>query len=123
MSAAAETIKALQQNDGQVYRKMYAMGDELIQGIKDIATSYEINLSVQGLGSVFNTSFTLKPEITNYEEHLKYTDVESFKKFRANLQDNGVRITSRGTWMLSTSHTSTDIEKTLNAVESSIKLL
>ena len=29
MSAAAETIKALQQNDGQVYRKMYAMGDEL----------------------------------------------------------------------------------------------
>ena len=102
---------------------MYAMGDELIQGIKDIATSYEINLSVQGLGSVFNTSFTLKPEITNYEEHLKYTDVESFKKFRANLQDNGVRITSRGTWMLSTSHTSTDIEKTLNAVESSIKLL
>ena len=100
---------------------MYAMGDELIQGIKDIATSHEINLSVQGLGSVFNTSFTYKPKITNYEEHLKYTDIETFKKFRANLQDNGVRITSRGTWMLSTSHTSTDIEKTLNAVESSIK--
>ena len=102
---------------------MYAMGDELIQGIKGIATPHEVNLLVQGLGSVFNTSFTFKPEITNYEEHLKYTDIESFKKFRANLQDNGVRITARGTWMLSTSHTSVDIEKTLNAVEGAIKSL
>ena len=123
MSAAAETINALQQNNGQMYREMYSMGDELIQGIKDIATTHEINLLIQGLGSVFNTSFTFKPEITNYSEHLKYTDVQTFKKFRANLQDNGVRITARGTWMLSTSHSIDDIEKTLNAVENSIKLL
>ena len=123
MSAAAETIKVLQQDDGQLYRKMYAMGDELIQGIKDIATTHEINLSVQGLGSVFNTSFTYKPKITNYEEHLKYTDIEIFKKFRANLQDNGVRITSRGTWMLSTAHSVDDIKKTLQAVEIAIKSL
>ena len=99
------------------------MGDELIQGIKSIARAHEVNLSVQGLGSVFNTSFTFKPEITNYSEHLKHTDLETFKKFRAKLQDNGVRITSRGTWMLSTSHETDDIKKTLYAVESSIKSL
>jgi len=123
MSAAAETIKELQRNDGEVYRNIYSRGNELIQGIEDISTTHEVNLSVQGLGSVFNTSFTFKPEITNYEEHLKYTDVESFKKFRANLQDNGVRITSRGTWMLSTAHDSDDIQKTLLAVENAIKSL
>ncbi len=123
MSAAAETIKALQQENGELYRKMYAIGDELIQGIKDIAATYEINLSVQGIGTVFNTSFTYKSAITNYEEHLKYTDVETFKKFRADLQNNGVRITSRGTWMLSTAHTVDDIKKTLHAVETAIKSL
>ena len=123
MSAAAETIKTLQQENGELYRKMYAIGDELIQGIKDIATTYEINLSVQGIGTVFNTSFTYKSAITNYEEHLKYTDVETFKKFRADLQNNGVRITSRGTWMLSTAHTVDDIKKTLHAVETAIKSL
>jgi glutamate-1-semialdehyde 2,1-aminomutase len=96
---------------GDPYGEMERHGQDLIDGLRDLAGTTGENLIVQGLGSVFNTTFGSGP-IRNYRDYAA-TDLACQRKFLIALQDRGVRVTSRGTWFLSTAHTDADIDATL----------
>lgn len=124
--AALATLDALAADDGRAYRQMAARGERLIAGLREHAARLGVPLHVQGLGTVFNTAFlragsdSAQAEITDYRSFQRATDAEALRRFLRLLQDRGVRVTSRGTWFLSTAHGDAEIEVTLAAAEEAL---
>jgi glutamate-1-semialdehyde 2,1-aminomutase len=117
MSATAAALTELQRNDGEAYRRLYATGRALMAGLRDAAARAEVPMLVQGPGPLFNTSFTAASEVTDYRSHAQNVDAGKFAEFQRAMQDRGVRITTRGTWMVSTAHTENDIDRAISTAE------
>ena len=116
ITAGLATVEELSRNHGEVYPIMHARGEKLMEGLRRIAHDHKEPLLVQGVGSVFHPAFTEKNEITDYRSFAE-TDAEKRTRFCAKLQSSGVRVTARGTWLLSTVHTDDDVEASLAAAE------
>ena len=117
MSATAAALTELERDDGEAYRRLYATGHALMAGLRDAAARTEVPMLVQGPGPLFNTSFTTALEVTDYRSHIAAVDGARFTAFQRAMQDGGVRITTRGTWMVSTAHTEADVARTLEVAE------
>jgi glutamate-1-semialdehyde 2,1-aminomutase len=118
--AALATLDELSLDGGRAYARMAAAGERLMAGLRDRAARAGVPLLVQGLGTVFNTAFTDRPDVTDYRAYAQ-TDLAKQRAFLRALQDHGVRVTSRGTWFLSTAHTEADVEETLAAAEAALR--
>ena len=116
--AALATLRQLESSD--VYEHLVAAGEKLMDGLRVAARSRGLPFLVQGIGPVFHTTFTEQTEIRNYRDYLK-CDLIRQRQFVEALIQNGVRITSRGTWFLSAAHTDKDIDATIAAAESALK--
>ena len=116
IAAGLATVEELAKNDGQAYRDMTARGERLIDGLRKIASDQNQPLLIQGVGSVFHPAFTNRAVIENYRQ---FTEVDAEKQatFGAKLQSAGVRVSARGTWLMSTAHTDDDIDETLIAAK------
>lgn len=73
-------------------------------------------------GTVFNTAFTDQESASDYRSYVR-CDLDKQKRFLHELQEEGVRPTSRGTWFLSTAHSDADIEETVRAAERALGAL
>ena len=104
----------LSQNNAQVYEDMTARGERLIEGLQKIAKDRRQPLLIQGVGTVFHPAFTNRDVIENYRQFAEVS-AEKQATFSAKLQSAGVRVSARGTWLLSTAHSDDDIEQTLSA--------
>lgn len=122
ISAGLATVAELERGDGQAYRTMEATGRRLMDGLKSLADRYDRSLLIQGVGSVFHPAFTRKEAITDYRS-FSGVDAASQRTFINELQHAGVRLTTRGTWFLSTAHTESDVDETLQAAESAFSKL
>jgi len=116
VAAGLATLEVLARDGGEAYRAMNARGERLMTGLRDIARRHGLPLLVQGLGPVFHPAFTEAGAIVDYRSFLA-TDAGRRGRLCARLQSNGVRVTARGTWFLSTAHSDGDIEQTLAAAE------
>lgn len=118
--AALATLKALQQDNGQAYEQLRQTGVRLMDGLREAARRAGRNLHVQGMGTVFHTAFTDLPEITSYREY-QQCDLGRQQQLVDLLLEEGVRVTSRGAWFLSTAHSLQDIETTAKAAELALR--
>ncbi len=116
VTAALATLGELSRDAGRVYVEMEERGGRLIRGLRALAERAHVPLLVQGVGTVFNTTFTDQPAVTDYRSYRR-SDLARQRRFLLELQHHGVRPTSRGTWFLSTAHTDADIEATLSVAE------
>lgn len=116
--AALATIRELEGD--HVYERLVVAGLKLMDGLRVAARNRGIPFLVQGIGPVFHTTFTELTEIRNYRDYLNCNLVRQ-RQFVEALLENGVRITSRGTWFLSTAHTDKDIDATLAAAEMALR--
>jgi glutamate-1-semialdehyde 2,1-aminomutase len=73
-----------------------------------------IEHEIVGYPAVFNVRFDLKGP-TEYRSAMK-ANRERYANFAFALLNKGIRILPRGTWFLSSAHTSSDIDKTMSAV-------
>lgn len=121
-AAALECLRILNANNGSAYRSLYAIGERLIQGLTELGQSMTPRLQVQGLGPVFNTSFSDNGDVSDFRSY-RATDLDRQGHFLRLLQDRGIRVTARGTWFLSTMHSDEDIDATLAAAESALLAL
>ncbi len=122
IAAGIATLKELMRGDGEAYRVMDRRGRRLMTGLSELAGRHGQNLKVRGFGSVFHPAFTDREEITSYREFLT-TDAHKRARFNALLHEEGVRVTARGTWFLSTAHSDTDIEESLAAADRAFRRL
>ncbi|MGH2398757.1 MAG: aspartate aminotransferase family protein [bacterium] len=115
VAAALATLEELSRGDGGAYRHLRALGQRLMQGIREAAAARDIPLLVQGPGPVFYVWFTDAPAITDYTESARVSR-EPYARFAASLLAEGVRVIPGGRWYVSCSHTETDIDQTCRAV-------
>ena len=94
VAAANATLAVLAQDDGAVYGRIERLGERLMGGLRAHANRLGADLWVQGMGTVFNTTFGVGP----FRDYRAYavTDLPRQRRFLIALQDRGVRVTARG---------------------------
>lgn len=119
MSAASATLDEL--DKAGTYENLERLSAKLAAGITEILQQAEIPAQVQRVASLFQIYFSPKP-IREYRDAAQYADLVKFRKLQVALRKRGVLIypNGLGRWFLSTSHTNSDIEATLNAVEDAV---
>jgi glutamate-1-semialdehyde 2,1-aminomutase len=101
------------------YRKLHAVGNAAIAGLRKIFRRHGVKAIVQGFGPMFQIYFTERDAIHDYREYCEYVDTKLYSRFVNGLLERGIYMTpSNGLhWIISTAHTEADVEVLLEAAE------
>jgi glutamate-1-semialdehyde 2,1-aminomutase len=119
MTAGIETLKLLKQ-DG-VYDKLFADTARLCTGIVEIFQDRGVACQLSSLGSMFTLFFSEKP-VKDFKGAAK-CDLEKFAVYFSRMLKNGIFLppSQFEASFMSLAHTKADIDKTLIAVDNSLK--
>lgn len=121
MAAADATTSALVEGGNRLYANMARLGEQLMEGIREIARRLELQLLVEGLPTAFAVAYTERSAIRDYREYAKHCDQSKYSRLVLELLERGMHLAMRGIWYLSTAHTSEDVELTLEAMEDALR--
>lgn len=110
VAAALATIRTLEKE--KPYERMYALGNELMEGLSNAGRTAGLPLRVHGQGPMFHTGFTQLAEVKDYRDTLTY-DKAMLSRFVSGMHDRGIRIIGRGLWYINAVHTREDIQQTI----------
>jgi glutamate-1-semialdehyde 2,1-aminomutase len=113
-AAALAAIRRLRSDGGAIYVRLREAGHSLMEGLREGAARHGVSLLVQGLPAVFHTAFVDGGDITDFRSHQR-CDALTQRRFVSDLLLRGIRVTDRGTWFLSASHTLDDVQETVCA--------
>jgi glutamate-1-semialdehyde 2,1-aminomutase len=101
------------------YRRLHAMGDAAIAGLREVFRRRNVKAIVQGFGPMFQIYFTDREAIHDYRDYCTYVDTQRYSRFVHRLLDNGIYMTpSNGLhWIISTAHRDEDIALLIEAVD------
>jgi glutamate-1-semialdehyde 2,1-aminomutase len=101
------------------YRKLHAVGNAAIAGLRKIFRRHGVKAIVQGFGPMFQIYFTERDAIHDYREYCEYVDTKLYSRFVNGLLERGIYMTpSNGLhWIISTAHTEADVEVLLEAAD------
>lgn len=118
MAGSLAALDMLSENDAELLKTNQVLGQELLNGLKELANHSDLGMQVRGLPNVFNVSFApgLQVEAVDYRTSLQ-TDADLTREFYRRMQTEGIRITPEGLWFVSTAHTREDIRQTLTTTE------
>jgi glutamate-1-semialdehyde 2,1-aminomutase len=105
---------------GELHRQIFARGEALMAGIRELGRKAGKKLSVRGLPPCFHVSFGEPEEAVDYRTYTR-RDAAAHDRFWEALQENGVRIVPEGTWFVSAAHTEEDVGRTLEAVSRALE--
>jgi len=120
VAAALATIDELARDGGAAYKRLTAIGTQLMQGIRDAAAARGVPVLLQGPGPVFYMWFTAAKAITDYPGSARVSR-EPYARFAAAMLGHGVRVIPGGRWYVSFSHTDDDVERTVNAAAAALE--
>jgi len=118
IAAARATIEVMEREHAQ--EKMTRLGRRLQAGLRDAAHETGHDLLVQGPGPMLHVAFTDLSCAKDLRSTLQF-DRAKLGKFVLGLQEEGIRILSRGTWYLSAAHTEEDIDAAIKAATETLK--
>jgi glutamate-1-semialdehyde 2,1-aminomutase len=121
-TCVAAGLAVLEALDAAAYARIERTGARLIEGLRAAALRHDLPLHIQGLPSVFNTSFGGRVPIRSAAEY-GGTDTTLQARFLVELQERGVRPTARGTWFVSTAHDDEAIDETVAAADGALASL
>jgi glutamate-1-semialdehyde 2,1-aminomutase len=118
VEAGIATIEQLE--DGRVHEHIYALGERMRAGLREIAGRAGIPAVVGGLGSLFVLCFMEGP-LETYDDVLR-NDTDLFMRYRRELVARGVfeMPESLGRSHISASHSEDDIDRSLAAAEEAL---
>src|SRR5215470_15203104 len=117
MNVVAANLDLLSADGG--YRKLFAIGDAAIAGLRDVFRRRSVQAVVQGFGPMFQIYFTQRDAIYDYRDYCQHVDTAKFSRFAHRLHDGGIYMTpSNGLhWIISTAHNVQDIEALVAAAD------
>jgi len=123
MAGANATLDELSKNDGNAYKQMNKLGKTLQAGITSLIEKFNIQASIQGTESLFAVLFTREP-VDNYQDIFKISTTKMLS-YRQYLYSHGIMVRPelKDIWYLSSAHSETDIDSTLNILEDAFQLL
>jgi glutamate-1-semialdehyde 2,1-aminomutase len=119
VSAALAALDALS-GDGAPHKRLSYLSGLLVEGLERISKDHGGSLAVQEVGAVLNTAFDPPGPINDYRSY-RPCNVAKQLEFITALDAEGVRVTGRGTWFVSTAHTEADVELTLAVAERALR--
>lgn len=121
MTAGIETMKLLRKESS--YKKLITLTNTLCVGLREISDRRGIPAQVNNIGSMFTVFFNDKP-VKSYKDAAK-SDLKRFGKNFTNLLKSGIYTgpSQFEAAFIGLEHTSSDINKTLEAVDDSFKKL
>jgi glutamate-1-semialdehyde 2,1-aminomutase len=117
MKVIAANLDLLSAKD--TYRKVHAVGDAAVAGLREVFRKRQMKAVVQGFGPMFQIYFTERDGIHDYRDYCKYVDAKLYSRFVHRLLERGIYMTpSNGLhWIISTAHTDADVEALLAAAD------
>src|SRR5262249_51965088 len=91
MNVVAANLDLLSTDDA--YRMLFATGDAVIAGLRDVFRHRNVQAIVQGFGPMFQIYFTERDAIRDYREYCQYADTSKFSRFVYRMHDHGVYMT------------------------------
>jgi len=121
MAAGIANLKKIMKKG--FYDKLGKRTDSMVSEINKLIEKYGLEANVTSVGSMF-TIFFNKEKVTDYQSALK-SDTKKFSSFFSILLKNGVIFppSQFESVFVSSAHTNSDIEKTLDAIEKGFKAL
>ena len=101
------------------YRKLHAIGNAAIAGLREVFRRHQLKALVQGFGPMFQVYFTECDAIHDYRDYCKYADAKLYSRFVHRLLESGIYMTpSNGLhWIISTAHSDADVEALIKAAD------
>ena len=101
------------------YRKLHAIGNSAINGLREVFRRRKVKAIVQGFGPMFQVYFTQRNAIHDYRDYCTFVDTDRYSHFVHRLLNHGIYMTpSNGLhWIISTAHTEGDVDKLLEAAD------
>jgi glutamate-1-semialdehyde 2,1-aminomutase len=123
MKVVAANLDLLSRKDA--YRKLHAVGDAVIRGLREIFGRRKVKAIVQGFGPMFQIYFTDRDAIHDYRDYCTYVDSARYSRFVHRLLERGIYMTpSNGLhWIISTAHTEADVAALLEAADHACRKL
>jgi glutamate-1-semialdehyde 2,1-aminomutase len=120
VTASLKTLEILSKNKNVIYPQVSKTCDRIVNGIKDIAHDKEIELTVNSIGSMFQTFFT-KKAVSKHQD-VKMSNITKFSELFKVLLNNGIFIppSQFETCFISTNHNEEDIEKTIESYDKAL---
>lgn len=117
MKVIAANLELLSAKDA--HKKLHAIGDAAIAGLREVFRRHEVKAIVQGFGPMFQIYFTDRDAIHDYRDYCSYVDIAGYSRFVHRLLDLGIYMTpSNGLhWIISTAHTEADVEKLVKVAD------
>lgn len=119
VAAAAGLATLAELRTPGIYDRLFATGDRLRAGIKQLADDLSIPVQIPGVGHVFQVFFTDRP-IHNHADTLA-ADAPLAFRFGLELLKRGLFHTPGAKFYVSTAHGDAEIEQTLVAVEGALR--
>jgi len=120
IAAAMATIEVLEAGGSELRERLFALGQRLRDGLREIARRERETVLLSGPGPMFHMAFTSRPEIKEYRDCLD-CDTAKYGRFVKEMLDNGVRLIGRGLWYISAAHTAADIEQALGVAGEALR--
>jgi len=101
------------------YRKLFAIGDAAIAGLREVFSRHNVKAIVQGFGPMFQIYFTERQSIHDYRDCCQFVDTAKYSRFVHRLHDLGIYMTpSNGLhWIISTAHSERDVDALVGAAD------
>ncbi|HEY6937907.1 MAG TPA: aspartate aminotransferase family protein [Terriglobales bacterium] len=119
MKVIAANLGLLNADGNAAIRKIRALGDSAIGGLRDVFARRKIKAIVQGFGPMFQIYFTEREAIHDYREYCAHVDAARYSRFVHLLLGEGIYMTpSNGLhWIISTAHSEADIRALIRAAD------
>ena len=122
-AAVKATIDILSRDNGAVYKQVWHLQEQLMDGMLACAEKYDIPLTITESQGVFSTIFGIPGGRRRLytQDELKGFDKKIVEVFQQYLQEYGVFIMFGGRWYVNASHTQEDVDKTLAAIDKAMR--
>jgi glutamate-1-semialdehyde 2,1-aminomutase len=119
MKVIATNLGLLTADGNAAIRKIRALGDAAISGMRDLFARRKIKAIVQGFGPMFQIYFTEREAIHDYRDYCAHVDAARYSRFVHLLLGEGIYMTpSNGLhWIISTAHSETDVTALIRAAD------
>jgi glutamate-1-semialdehyde 2,1-aminomutase len=119
MKVIAASLDLLSAEGNIAFRRLRALGDSAIAGLREVFARRKIAAVVQGFGPMFQIYFTNRAGIHDYRDYCAHADTARYSRFIHELLDRGIYMTpSNGLhWIISSAHTEADVAQLLAAAD------
>jgi glutamate-1-semialdehyde 2,1-aminomutase len=117
LCAARAALDVLNDAGGAAFRHMWAIGERLAAGLRDLLAESGRRAIVQGVGPMFQIMFTDRPVIRDYREYCTHVDRRTYRRFALLLFRHGVYMSPSAALhsVASLAHSERDVAFTLEA--------